>query len=364
MNRKKSTIVLHDYFEVAEGGGRVCISLVNGLGTHLAYGFKAENHPYFNTIAEGSQEYDLKAYSRWRGYKQLKLIRVFSRKATFTCDYKTVVYSGFYSVCAIFCRGYGRNIHYCHTPPRYMYDKRTYYRKQAGLLGRSILDWFNRYYQPRYEEALNRMDLLLTNSKNVQKRIKDHLGLDAAVVYPPCDTKYFEYLGQESYYLSMGRLEPLKRIKRIVRAFVGMPEKRLIVVSGGSDYEEIQRMASPTKNIQVLGWVDESTLLELLGNCIATIYIPESEDFGMSPVESMAAGKPVIGVREGGLAETVIDGETGVLLSADPNTEQIQSSIRWLTPRRAIKMQADCQRRAEQFSLQMFLHRMNEIICN
>lgn len=85
-------------------------------------------------------------------------------------------------------------------------------------------------------------------------------------------------------------------------------------------------------NISFTGPVEEEELRSLIGNAIATLYIPVDEDFGMSPVESMAAGKPVIGVREGGLIETVMDGETGILLNADPSIEQIRQGVMDLSP--------------------------------
>ena len=73
----------------------------------------------------------------------------------------------------------------------------------------------------------------------------------------------------------------------------------------------IKRIAKDAQNIEVQGWIDEERLSNLIGRCISTIYIPRDEDYGISPVESMAAGKPVIGVREGGVLETVVHGETG-----------------------------------------------------
>jgi glycosyltransferase involved in cell wall biosynthesis len=151
------------------------------------------------------------------------------------------------------------------------------------------------------------MDIIVTISETVRKRIRRFLRHDSQVIYPPCETERFRFLDQENFYLSTARLDPLKRIDVIVRAFLKMPEKNLVVVSGGSEIRKIKEAAEEAKNIQVLGWVNEERLIGLMGKCIASIYIPRDEDFGLSPVESMAAGKPVIGVREGGLLETISD---------------------------------------------------------
>lgn len=364
MFNSKKNAVIHDYFEFPEGGGRLCITLAKGLKAHLIYGFKTANHPYFLELNNPLKEYNLDLYCNLRVLKQLKLIHAFKKLPLCLDRYQTVIYSGFYSLCSIFERQSGINIHYCHTPPRYIYDQRDQYLSQASLLGKLILFYFIKYYKPLYEEALTKMDCILTNSINVQKRIKNHIGIESIVVYPPCDLEKFRYIGQEPYYLSMARHEPLKRVKNVVKAFIGMPRKRLIVVSCGSEFNSIRRLASGHHNITILGRVNENHLRDLIGNCIATIYIPKEEDFGMSPVESMASGKPVIGVNEGGMNESIIDGETGRLLPADPTIEQLQESIRWLTGSRAIKMRHTCRNRSEFFSSHSFLRRMNEVIHN
>ena len=325
-----SLIILHDYFETAEGGGRLCLTLGRALAADLAYGFKVNNHPYFQTAYEPGHEYGLNVTSRLRVWKQINLIRAFSRKTDFLRKYKTAFFSGFYSVCAAPNHQTGPNIYYCHTPPRFMYDQKDSYMTQAGRLGRPILKRFIRYYRPVFEDAVRRMDLIITNSINVQTRIKEYLGYDSEVVYPPCNLEKYKFINQDGYYLSMARLDPMKRVDLIVRAFRKMPDKNLVVISDGPEAVRINRLAENADNVKVMGLVDENRLLKLLGECIATIYIPREEDFGMSPVESMAAGKPVLGVNEGGLVESIVHGETGYLMPAEPEIEDLIDGIRFL----------------------------------
>ena len=147
----------------------------------------------------------------------------------------------------------------------------------------------------------------------------------------------------------------------MVKAFLDMPEKKLKVISGGPDMPKIKKLAQGAKNVQMLGWVDERMLVELVGRCVATIYIPRDEDFGMAPIESMAAGKPVIGVAEGGLLETVVDGETGILIKADPSPEDVIKAVQKMRPKRAKDMREAFERRAKLFDKDVFINKIQEV---
>ncbi|NCF75386.1 MAG: glycosyltransferase, partial [Xanthomonadaceae bacterium] len=137
-----------------------------------------------------------------------------------------------------------------------------------------------------------------------------------------------------------------------------------IVASGGPELKKIKKIAKNCNNIKILGWISDKKLLELLGNCLATIYIPIREDFGMSPVESMMAGKPVIGVNEGGIKETIIHQKTGFLLKPDFNINDIMDAVKKMTPDRALKMRFDCEIHAKLFSKQKFIENMKKVIKN
>jgi glycosyltransferase involved in cell wall biosynthesis len=167
----------------------------------------------------------------------------------------------------------------------------------------------------------------------------------------------------EGFFLSTARLDPLKRVDVIVEAFKKMGDRKLVVVSGGSELKNITKYVEGFDNITVLGWVDDERLQKLLATCLATIYLPKDEDFGMSPVESMASGKPVIGVAEGGLLETVVPGKTGVLLPADQvSPDALCQAVREFSGTSALTMRDDCQKRAAMFSRNIFLEKMKNII--
>lgn len=355
-------IVLHDYFESAEGGGRLSLVLAQAIGADLAYGFKLKNHPFFEEMLFLGRQYKVSSHTDIQIWRQYKISRAFANRTKFLKDYQTAIYSGFYTPLAVHNHRNGKNIYYCHTPPRFLYDQKEFYMSLIKPWQHPILEAFNQYLQPRYEKAVKQMDLVISNSKNVQARIQKYLGIDSVVIHPPCDTEGYKWLGQGDYYLSSARLDPLKRVDLIIEAFKDMPEKKLIMASGGPELEKIIRSTEDIPNIEVLGWVSEDELRQLLGNCIATIYIPVDEDFGMSPVESMAAGKPVIGVAEGGIQETVIPGETGYLLPANPSLFDIIKGVLGLSPEDAKAMRPACEERAKAFRKEVFLQKMDEII--
>lgn len=355
-------LVLHDYFESADGGGRLALTLAKEINADICYGFKVHNHPYFQIFDFHDNQHPLIPFTSIPVWRQFLLSEAFKRKTRFQTAYDTIVYSGSYAPLAVGNHTASRNIYYCHTPPRFLYDQCKFYLSSIPVWQRPVLNTFRNYFQPRYEQAVRQMDVILTNSQNVRQRIQKYLDLDAIVVYPPCETDKFQWIGQEDFFLSMARLDSLKRVDRVIQAFCQMPEKKLVVVSDGPESTTCRAMAHGVRNIEIRGRVPDQELIDLLGRCIGTIYIPKDEDFGMSPVESMAAGKPVIGVAEGGMLETVIDGKTGLLLNADPTVSEIREAVNHLDHEHALIMRKACEAQARMFRKDLFIERMKEII--
>ena len=321
--------VLYDYMQVKGGAESVTLTLCNEIpDMDLVTAFMAPEAFPEAPIAEERIKTLISPTTR-PGWQVLKSALAFERKTHFLKDYETLIFSGSVAPLAVKHSRAEKNIYYCHTPPRFIYDLRDHYLDVATRLQRPVLKALIAYLQPRYEDAIGKMDKIFANSKNVRGRLRHYLGVDAEVLYPPVDTKRFKWLSNGDYFLSTARLEPLKRVDLIVQAFKQMPEQKLIVTSGGSQLETLKKLADGAPNIEFTGWVTEERLAELVGHCKATIYIPKDEDFGMSPVESIAAGKPVIGVDEGGVGESVVKGVSGILLDAQEiSSESIVSAIR------------------------------------
>lgn len=357
-------LVLHDEFSFPGGGERVAMAISRAFNAQLWTGHLDEA-PFPDAYFENLLPLSLKAYDTappWLKYS--KIVEMWHAFSHFTSPQKKPICTIFSGALSLLAHKQieGPKILYCHTPPRLLYDQRKFYLRKTAFLNRPAMVGLIYLYKKVYEEAIRSMDIIIANSANVQKRIKHYLSVDSVVVYPPCDTTAFQWLGQEDFYLSTARPDLLKRVDVIVKAFLKMPEKKLVVVSGGSELERIRHLARSAQNINILGWVDDKRLAQLTGKCIATVYIPEDEDFGMSPVESMAAGKPVIGVAEGGLLETVKDGETGILINAFPSSEEVIQAVRQMTPEHAEKMRMGCEKRALKFRTEVFVEKMNKIL--
>ncbi|MBT4277715.1 glycosyltransferase [Candidatus Falkowbacteria bacterium] len=361
LNNKK-IIILQDYFLYKGGGERSMIELAKALGADIATSFISKDA--FNPRDHGIKTIELTTeggFSHIPGWRFLKVQFSFVFKTRFLKKYDIIIYSGDCISAVHNCKD-KLNVAYVHTPPRHLFDnykiRLNEYKGLKRLIFRPYV-WVSRW---RYKRAIPKMDLLIANSKNVQKRIKKYLGMASVVIYPPGDTLNFKWISQGDYYFSWARLYDVKRVDKIVEAFTKMPEKKLVVASGGPELEKIKKIAKGHDNIKILNWISDEKLLELIGNCLATIYIPLNEDFGMSPVESMMAGKPVVGVNEGGLKETIIDDKTGILLKSDFNIQDIARAVRELTSGKAIAMRNACEEQAKKFSVEEFINGVAENI--
>ena len=206
-----------------------------------------------------------------------------------------------------------RTLHicYCHTPMRYIWDQYCDYfnRERSSFLIRAGMKISLPYLREWDLRSSRQVTYFIANSENVRKRIQRIYRRDADVIYPPVDTARFKLAPRdEGYYLVVSALVPYKRIDIAVEAFNLLGEKLLIAGTGA---EEMGLKSKAKRNIELLGWVNDENLCELYSGCRALIF-PGEEDFGIVPVEAMAAGKPVIAYGAGGALETVADGITGV----------------------------------------------------
>ncbi|MBW1790074.1 MAG: glycosyltransferase [Deltaproteobacteria bacterium] len=367
----KRLILAHDRFLFRGGGEHFALEFCRTFGADLLTGCIDESIWSPEELRE-IHTVSLMRNFRKSGLRTLGYLLGFGLRARQVSKYDIAVYSGIHAPIAVLANAASRNILYCHTPPRLIYDQAEHFSEKfrqssprpmfvepAVLVARRVYLATLRKF---YERAVSRMDTIVANSFNIQRRIRKYLGIESQVVYPPCDIIEYRWESQEDYYLSTARIESLKRVHLIAQAFRRLPHLKLIIASSGSDAPRVREIIDSAPNIHMTGWVDQETMQRLVGRCIATIYIPVEEDFGISPVESMAAGKPVIGVAEGGLLETVIDGETGVLLPSPASVEGLIDAVERLDARRAKSMRGACRVRARLFSREVFRQRMQKIL--
>ncbi len=362
----KKILIIHDRFQFRGGGERLVLDLARGLGADIATEFwtdqtydRAEAPGKVYVLDEGEP-----AQIVWRYFRAH--YNFWFKTKSFINEYGLVIFSGNNCLSAAFnLRANTPRLLYCHAPVRYVYDlfeKRR--RDESSPLKRFVYYDIGKWMiRGIYQAGLARMHgHVIANARNVRKRLQRFCRTDATVIYPPIKTDRFQWIAQGDYYLSFARVEELKRVDDIVRAFQQLPDKKLVIASSGPDIEKIRAMSNGYANIDVRGWVEHDELADLVGRCIATIYIPIDEDFGMSPVEGMAAGKPCIGVADGGLPESIEDGVTGMLISKDYSLEELVAAIEKLAPDEALKMKDACIAKAQIFSEEKFVTAMKQYI--
>ena len=250
---------------------------------------------------------------------------------------------------------------YCHTTPRPFTDQLQANLDTMPFWFRPFFGLFARWVVWQYTQDCLKMDLIVSNSRNIQNRLKTWTGLDSTVIYPTVDTNRFQFIKQGDYFISYARLEEIKRIKLIVEAFESMPEHKLVICSAGplTNWVKERIESKQLTNITFEGMVTDERLVELVGGALAGIYIPINEDAGITQIEIMSAGKPVIGVNEGALPDTVIDNETGLIISANPTLEDLKTAIQTMTPQLATSMQSRCIEHAKTFDQSVFFEKMD-----
>lgn len=263
------------------------------------------------------------------------------------------------------------NLWYVHSPIREIYDLYGYARenivpgKLFPQLSKCAFDawvWYNRRLNKKY---VGHVETIVSNSKNTEGRAKKYLQRDSTVIHPPTDTSTFYFNSVGDYWLSVNRLLPPKRVELQLEAFSQLPSEKLVIVGS---YEPAPHFLKYKKyiegmkpdNVELLSHVDAATLRKLYANCKGFITTALDEDFGLTAVEAMASGKPVIAPKTGGYRETVIDGVTGILLD-DINTSTLKDAIRHVGEN-PIRYKDACMSQARNFDTKIFIEKIKKEI--
>jgi glycosyltransferase involved in cell wall biosynthesis len=250
------------------------------------------------------------------------------------------------------------HICYCHNPTRFLWQERHGYVNdlpQPGIIKR-ILPFYLHHLRQWDIIAADRPDVLLTNSKTSQERIRRFYRREAKVIFPPVDTHLIQPSGaNQGYWLIGGRLVGYKRFDLAITAFarLNLPLK---VFGIGPEAKKLRALAGP--KTEFVGAVDEKAKFELYKHAIGFLY-PHVEDFGITAIEAMAAGKPVIAYAKGGITETVLNGKTGTFFHTQ-SWEAIANAILRFDP--AQFSSADIRAHAEQFSQKRFAEEIKQTI--
>jgi glycosyltransferase involved in cell wall biosynthesis len=208
------------------------------------------------------------------------------------------------------------HLSYIHSPPRYLWENQELYLEREGLTGIRPLAALSRWLMHRLRQwdfvAAQRPDLLIANSQHIRRRIAKLYRREAVVIYPPVPLQGFEPVATPTadYDLVVGRLVPYKRVDLAIAACKQLG-RRLVVVGEGPELPRLKQLAGP--QVEFLPHQPQDRLQELLANCRLLLF-PWEEDFGLVAVEAQACGRPVVALNRGGTRETVIHGQTGILI--------------------------------------------------
>lgn len=217
------------------------------------------------------------------------------------------------------------HICYCYTPIRYAWDLYEEYTQNLSFIRKLIVKATLKYVRYWDIKTLDRVSYFIVDSQFVAKRIEKTYKKDSKVIYPPVDTKNFQLCKEkEDFYLTASRLVPYKKTKLIVESFNKMPDKKLVVIGDGEEYEAIKKIAKT--NITVLGYVEKQSMIKYMQKAKAFVYAA-IEDFGIVPIEAMSCGTPVIALKQGATVETVRE-YCGVHF-AKQNTKDIIDTIQY-----------------------------------
>ena len=350
--------IIHDYLNQYGGAERVLEAL------HTLY----PTAPVYTSIYDPAAMPD--AYRTWdirtswmqrlpgwrRHFQKYFLLYPSAFESFDLGDYDLIISSSSAYAKGIIPAAHACHICYCHTPMRFAWRTGDYIRREGfGLLQRSMLPIALSYVRLWDVATTPRVDHFIANSRAVAARIKRYYGRTATIIPPPVELSPYRPWAQGDFYLAGGRLIPYKRLDLVVRAFTAL-RLPLKIFGDGRDRDRLQMLAGP--HIEFLGQISEEQRHELFAHCRAFIF-PGEEDFGITPLEAMSAGRPVIAYAAGGALETVVEGVTGRFFS-----EQSAAALA-VAVAEAQHDQYDpavIRRHAEQFSREVFLERMREVI--
>ena len=251
---------------------------------------------------------------KWPGAKSHhKLLLSFMSKAWEALD--LTEYDLVISSCASCCKGIltrpdATHICYCHSPIRYVWDLYYDYLEGSGVIKRFAMKKLIHGVREWDYLAAQRVDHFVANSNFVAKRIEKFYRRESTVIHPGAFVPAEESVDETGdYYLVVSRFVRYKRIDIAVEACNKLGKKLVIIGSGGEDEERLRAMAGPT--VEFRGRVSDDEMRAAYAGARAFLF-PGIEDYGLTPVEAMAAGVPVLAYGEGGALETVSDGETGL----------------------------------------------------
>ena len=347
--------IVHDFLYTYAGAERVLeqlIAIFPGADLYSLFDFLPEKMRGFIRRKPVTTTFLQKmplARRRHRNYLPLMPLAIEQLDVS---SYDLIVSSSYMVAKGVLTRPDQLHICYCHTPVRFAWDIQKQQIKARGPLGgmKALAARLVLHYIRNWDvRSSNNVDVFVSNSEFVGRRIDKYYRRSSMTIYPPVDVDWFKLSeAKEDFYLTASRLVPYKRIDLIVEAFNEMPHRVLYVIGDGPERARLAAMAGP--NVHLIGFQPVEKLREYLQRARAFVFAAE-EDFGIAPVEAQACGTPVIAYGRGGVAESIVHQKTGYLFHEQTAAALIAAVESF--ERRAWDC-AEIRRNAERFSIQQF----------
>jgi glycosyltransferase involved in cell wall biosynthesis len=209
---------------------------------------------------------------------------------------------------------------------RYLWDLYPEYRNEyvTSRFQRALMTPFANYLRLWDFASAARVDEFIANSDNVRKRIWKTYRRDCEVIHPPVDVESFSWKPASDYFLIVSELVPYKRVDIAVKLFA-RTGRRLVIAGGGPEYRRLKSLAGPAT--EFAGRVPDNQLRDLYASCRA-LLLPGEEDFGITAVEALASGKPVVALGRGGVLESVpLEDPCGGVLYDAPDEMHLETAL-------------------------------------
>jgi glycosyltransferase involved in cell wall biosynthesis len=318
--------VLHDWLTGMRGGESVLEAILESLpqaDLFTLFHFPGSVSPSIESRTIHTSFLQSMA-ARVRDYRELLPLYPFAARSWDFSAYDVIVSSSHAVVKGVNAKG-KPHLCYCHTPMRYVWDRFDDYfppeRPLQRLAIRPVAAWLRSWDRRTAGEVTQ----FVANSRFVRERIERYYHRDATIVHPFVDAAFLDYpldAERENYHVIVSALVPYKKVELAIEA-AAASGRELVVIGGGPLLERFRAEAPP--NVSMLGAVDRGTIVRTLA-AARSLILPGVEDFGITPLEAMALGTPVVALGEGGVLDTVVDGRTGILFT-EPTVASLTSAL-------------------------------------
>ncbi|VVB88590.1 Trehalose synthase [uncultured archaeon] len=340
--------IFHDYFSTIGGGEKVIITMAKILDADI-----------ITTDVDAISKIDASVHviSLGKTMKIQPLKQVSALIKFYFCDfsnkYDFFIFSGNWAHFA--AKRHRPNMWYCHIIIPLLYDQGIQFYYGKSTLKIKFIKILSKLYKKIDLKSISYIDNIIANSRYIQDKIKFYYQHDSDIIYPSIKLTKYSCHEYGDFWLSVNRIYPEKRIELQIECFKEIPEEKLVIVGGFTDGDHSYTYAKKIMknlpvNVKFLGQISESELIDLYARCKGLICTSFNEPFGITPLEAMASGKPVVAVDSGGFQETITP-ETGFLIP--PEKERIVDAVRKISKNPAVYHDA-CILHAQKFDISIF----------